>query len=110
MELDYKALGKRICKARERTNMTQDRLAEKVNLSPSHISHIESGKTKVSLPSLVNIANVLGTTVDSLLHDNVVVTKEAFDKEFRDLVDDCDAREREIIYTAARNVKEVLKT
>ena len=110
MELDYEALGRRIRKARERTKMTQDRLAEKVNLSPSHMSHIESGKTKVSLPALVHIANVLDTTVDSLLHDNVVVTKEAFDKDFRDLIDDCDVREREIIYTAARQVKEALKT
>ena len=49
MSIDYKSIGKRIKTARIRLDMTQERLAEQVNLSPSHLSNIETGTTKVSL-------------------------------------------------------------
>ena len=41
MSIDYKSIGKRIKTARIRLDMTQERLAEQVNLSPSHLSNIE---------------------------------------------------------------------
>lgn len=53
MSIDYKSIGKRIKTARIRLDMTQERLAEQVNLSPSHLSNIETGTTKVSLPTII---------------------------------------------------------
>ena len=53
MSIDYKSIGRRIKAARTRLDMTQERLAEQVNLSPSHLSNIETGTTKVSLPTIV---------------------------------------------------------
>ena len=47
--------------------LNQKELAELVNLSPQHISHIETGHTKLSLPTLVLIANALSTDCNSLL-------------------------------------------
>ena len=99
-EPDYKAIGNRIKQARKRQKITQKKLAEMTDLSTSHMSHIESGKTKVSLPSLIQIANALHTTVDSLLHDNIEASYEAFDKDFRDLMEDCTVKEKEIIFSA----------
>ena len=40
MELDYKAIGKRIKIARIKADMTQEMLAEKIELSPTHLSNI----------------------------------------------------------------------
>ena len=60
MELDYKAIGKRIKIARIKADLTQERLSEIVGISPTHISNIETGTTKVSLTSIVSIANGLG--------------------------------------------------
>ena len=108
-EPDYKAIGNRIKQARKRQKITQKKLAEMTDLSTSHISHIESGKTKVSLPSLIQIANALHTTVDSLLHDNIEASYEAFDKDFRDLMEDCTVKEKEIIFQASVQVKNTLK-
>ncbi|MBQ6401379.1 MAG: helix-turn-helix transcriptional regulator [Firmicutes bacterium] len=108
-EPDYAAIGKRIRKARKKLNYTQERLAEKVNLSAPHMSHIENGKTKVSLPSLILIANALQTTVDALLHDSVTVTREAFDQDFRDLLEDCTVEEKQLLYTAVSEMKKVMK-
>ena len=109
MELDYVAIGRRIRDARRQLGITQEKLAETVDLSPSHMSHIESGKTKVSLPSLILIANALYTSVDSLLHDNISMTSDAFDKDFKDLLSDCSREERRFIYVAAQQLKDALK-
>lgn len=108
-EPDYAAIGRRIRKARKELGFTQERLAEKVDLSTPHMSHIESGKTKVSLPSLILIANALNTTVDTLLHDNITVTQEAFDRDFKDLLEDCTVEERQLLYAAVSELKNVMK-
>ena len=108
--IDYAAIGRRIREARKNIGITQDKLAETVDLSPSHMSHIESGKTKVSLPSLVLIANALNTSVDSLLHDNIVITRDSFDKDFRDLLKDCSMNERKYLYAATKQLKDTLKS
>ena len=55
--LNQKAIGQRIKKAREKTHLTQEQLAELVDLSPMHISVIERGAKPPKLETLVNIAN-----------------------------------------------------
>ena len=69
MALDYQAIGTRIRRMRKAHGLTQQALAELSNQEPSNISHIERGATKLSLPTLVNIANALDVTVDELLFD-----------------------------------------
>ncbi len=57
MELDYKAIGKRIKIARIKADLTQERLAELIDISPTHLSNIETGTTRVSLNTIISIAN-----------------------------------------------------
>ena len=71
MELDYKAIGKRIKIARIKADLTQERLAEAVEISPTHLSNIETGTTRVSLTTIVSLTNALSVTVDDLLCDNI---------------------------------------
>ena len=71
MELDYQAIGIRIRRLRKEQGLTQQRLAELSSQEPSNISHIERGATKLSLPTIVNIANSLNVTVDDLLCDSL---------------------------------------
>ncbi len=63
MELDYKAIGKRIKIARIKADLTQERLAEAVAISPTHLSSIETGTTRVSLTAIVNLANALSVPI-----------------------------------------------
>lgn len=67
--MDLVAVGKRIKAAREREGMTQEELAEYVDMSATHISVIERGKKGLRLENLVRIANVLGVSPDELLQD-----------------------------------------
>ena len=69
--MDQKAIGKRIKSAREKKGLTQEQLAEQVNLSPMHISVIERGNKLPRLETLINIANVLDVSADILLQDVV---------------------------------------
>ena len=81
MELDYKAIGKRIKIARIKKNLTQEAIADKIGITPQHVSNIETGNASVSLTTLVAIANTLTVSVNDLLyflylHKGQVFTKE----------------------------------
>ena len=73
MEVDYKAIGQRIKIARIKKGVTQETVADLIDITPAHMSNVETGKTKVSLPTLIAIANALSVSVDTLLCDNVIV-------------------------------------
>lgn len=68
-ELNFEDIGKRIRAIRVERKMTQDKLANLVDVNVSHISNIECNKVKVSLKTLVNICNSLDVTVDYLLEN-----------------------------------------
>ena len=108
-ELDYAAIGRRIRAARDKLDMTQEKLAELAGLSATHMSNIENGKTKLSLPALVKIANALDSSLDALVHDSLKVTQEAFDKDFKDLLEDCSMKEKGFIYNLAKEAKNGLR-
>ena len=68
------AIGVRVRRYRKEKGLTQQTLAELSNQEPSNISHIERGATKLSLPTLVSIANALGVTADQLLCDSIAAS------------------------------------
>lgn len=109
MGLDYKSIGKRIKTARVQMDVTQEKLAEMVNLSTSHLSNIETGTTRVSLPTIVNLANGLHVSVDYILADNVVQSKAVFEKELQSVLKDCDEYEIRIIADIAAATKATLR-
>ena len=109
MDLDYRAIGKRIRTARSKLGITQETLAERAGLSTTHMSNIETGNSKLSLPTIVSLANVLGVTVDLLLCDNVVLSKDIFLREIQELVSDCDNYEIRIITDLIRTAKDSLR-
>ena len=67
--MNLKAIGRRIKAAREQKGLTQEALAEQVDLSPMHISVIERGFKPTKLDTFCNIANVLDVSADTLLQD-----------------------------------------
>ena len=109
MELDYKAIGKRIKIARIKADLTQERLAEMVEISPTHMSNIETGTTRVSLTAIVSLANALSVTVDDLLCDIVVKSKVQFEKDIAGILADCDEYEIRMVKDMAQALKETLR-
>lgn len=109
MELDYKAIGKRIKIARIKADLTQEKLSEMVGVSPTHLSNIETGTTRVSLNAIISIANALHITSDDLLCDNVVKAKVQFEKDIALILEDCDEYEIRVIRDMAAATKETLR-
>ena len=79
--MDYILLGKRIRDERLLLRLTLEKLAERTDKSINFIGQIERGEGKPSLETMVDIANALGTTVDSLLQDNVKAVNDSIGKE-----------------------------
>ena len=109
MELDYKAIGKRVKIARIRADFTQEGLAEKAGLSTTHMSNIETGNSKLSLPMAVALANALSVSVDALLCDNVIHSKEVFSQEIQMLIEDCDDYEIRILTDLLKAAKDTIR-
>ncbi len=109
MELDYKAIGKRVKIARIKADLKQEQLAERTSLSPTHISNVETGTTKVSLSAIISIANALGVTADDLLCDSVIHAKAQFERDIAELLEDCDPYEIRMVKDMTEALKNTLR-
>lgn len=109
MELDYKAIGKRIKIARIKADLTQEKLSEAVGVSPTHLSNIETGTTRVSLTTIISIANALKVTADDLLCDSIIKAKVQIEKDIAVILEDCDEYEIRVIRDLAAAAKESLR-
>ena len=87
--MDYAAIGKQIRAHRKRLNLSQEELAEMVNISTVHMSHIEAGYTKLSLPVLVDLACALGVRTDDLIFDKDALGKTELLEEITLELQDC---------------------
>lgn len=62
--LDFKAIGLKIKERRQAQGITQEFIADQLDVNPSHISNIECGRANPSLTALVKIANILHCSID----------------------------------------------
>lgn len=72
MKIDYKEVGKRIRKYRERLDLTQEDLAFAIKTSTAFVSEIERAVKKPSLDKLADIAEILGVTVNDFIYPDGV--------------------------------------
>lgn len=66
-DLDFKMIGQKIRERRQSLGITQEFIANRLDVNPSHISNIECGRANPSLTALVKIANILHCSVDCFL-------------------------------------------
>ncbi|HBF0343866.1 helix-turn-helix domain-containing protein [Clostridioides sp. ZZV14-6044] len=109
MELDFKVIGQRIKIARIKKKLTQEVLSEKINVSPQHVSNIETGNSSVSLATLVSIANTLEVSVDELLCDTILSSKAIFENELEEVLKDCNDYEIRFITDIVKASKKSMR-
>jgi transcriptional regulator with XRE-family HTH domain len=61
-----KLIGQRIAEIRNKRGMTQDQLAEKMEISPKYLSSIERGKENPTLNTLINLAQSLNVDLGAI--------------------------------------------
>lgn len=108
--LDYYAIGQKIRKYRREKGLSQEQVAEKVGISVTHMCHIETGKTKLSLPVLVDLSRVLKTSIDELLNEPSERDAEEAAEELAQILSRCTSTEVKAIMEIARFVKYTLDT
>lgn len=110
MDINYIDIGNRIRAYRSRKNWTQVTLAEHSGVEPSNISHIERAATKVSLPTLIQIANALEVTLDELVAGSLVKSSHVSVKLMDELLSDCTDAEIASLVEVVKTTKSVLRT
>lgn len=111
MELDFKAIGKRIKLARIEADITQEQLAEILGVTTPYISRLERGAKSINLKRLMEIADVLTPeSLDPLVCDSLREHKAEYNSEATELLSDCDAFERTQLIEQMRENKERMRT
>lgn len=103
--MDYYKIGQRIRKVRKAHGLSQEELAEKVNISTTHMSHIETGNTKLSLPVLVDIAAALDVRTDDLIYDNPTASASTALDEIAAVLERCNAAQAKVITEIVKTTK-----
>ena len=109
-ELNYEMIGKRIRAERIKKGWQQAELAFRSDVTSAHLSHIETGKTKLALPTIVKIANALSVSVDELWYDSMEQVKVVYDKKIAEELEDCDPAELQAFLEIIQSTKKVLRT
>ncbi len=107
--MDYYAIGQRIRRARKAKQLSQEQLAEKVGISTTHMSHIETGNTKLSIEVFAQITVALDSRADELLFGTREISIEQTAGEIERLLTDCDSAQQYIITDTVKAIKESLK-
>ena len=87
MKVSLKELGSRIQRARLKKNLSQEKLAEVIGSTDTHISHIENSAGYPSVPLLVKIMNALELSPNELFCGVVESTRPLLLKETADILE-----------------------
>ena len=104
MEINYIKLGDRIRYYRTKAGLSQEKLAEIIDVSFQHMSNIETGKKGLSLETIMNIAHALDVSADQLLVDSLPQNKN----DLNSLLLDCTPEEVSILVENLTGLKKVL--
>ena len=106
MNISYKDIGKRIQEKRKSLNITQEKLSEIIDVSPSYISEIERGTSICSLVVLVNIAETLDLNLDTLVTG---INEKNIDSSFSEILKDIPKKNQKLYIDACKNIAKSFK-
>lgn len=75
-DLNFTLIGAKIRERRLNKGITQETIANILDVNPSHISNIERGRANPSLTALIKIANILECSVDYFISNEYTYNKE----------------------------------
>lgn len=111
--MNQTALGNRIRSERKKLNLTQEQLAELINVSTTYVGLVERGERSITLSKLIQVANSLGVSVDYLLTDSVSANASSQEKLLLQLFASANDEEKNMILEMAKliikNKKELEK-
>ncbi|MBR1803092.1 MAG: helix-turn-helix transcriptional regulator [Clostridia bacterium] len=106
MALDYTIIGERLKKARTDKKMTQEKLAEKLDVSIAFLSRIERGNSHVNLKRLSQICEILGVSEGYILNGVSSSSSNYLASEFNDILNAVSPEKQKLIYKIAKVISE----
>ncbi|MFC5404335.1 helix-turn-helix domain-containing protein [Cohnella soli] len=97
MGFDNGMIGMRIKKAREGKGLTQEALAEHLEVSNAYVSKIERGKTALNLDTLSKITMLLEQTSDYILTGADTSSADYMRNEIVEMLQGCSAEKIKLI-------------
>ena len=104
MGIDYSIVGERLKKARHDQKLTQEKLAEKLDVSVAYISRVESGSSHVNLKRLNQLCTLLDVSESYILTGAAENSKSYLDGEFKELLEKCTPEQQKLIYNIAKTI------
>ncbi len=74
---DLKQIGRRICERRQALGITQEKLAEQMDVSIQMISNLERGNKEVKVSNLIKLSEILDVSSDYILTGKSVAENKA---------------------------------
>ena len=65
----FAKIGSRIRQYRKRANLTQEKLSEKIGITPKHLSKLEAGRHNPHFDTIILLAKELDVPIDAFLTD-----------------------------------------
>ena len=106
MALDFTIVGQRLRKARLDKEMTQENLAEKLDVSVAFLSRIERGLSHINLKRLSQICSILDVSEGYILNGTSSSSEQYLISEFNELLSNCSAEKQKSIYKIAKTIIE----
>ena len=105
----FKDIGSRIREVRKSKHLSQNALAEIIDISPSHMSDIENGKKNISLDIFMRVTEALQVSADWLLRTNIPSVANLQLGEIGEILSDCSASETQALIKMLRTMKATLR-
>lgn len=106
MALDYNIIGERLKKARIDKNMTQEKLAEQIDVSVAFLSRVERGTSHINLKRLTQICEILGVSEGSILNGVSSNSDNYIASEFNNILNSVSSDKQKLIYKIAKVISE----
>ena len=108
MNIDYKLVGERIKRARKSKGITQENMAERLNVSIGYVSQVEGGVTKISLDLLAAISTILECDVAALISESAINSTEYLESEIVTELCKLDQKKKKFIYNLIKLINETM--
>ncbi len=106
MALDYNVIGERLKQARINKKLTQEKLAEQLDVSVAFLSRIERGSSFINLKRLNQICSILDVTEGEILNGVSKDSHSYLNKDLSILIKDCPPEKISLIYSIAKVIVE----
>lgn len=103
MILEQGKLGNTIRNARIENNLSQEKLAEMLDITPTHLKHLESEHRKPSIEVLFRLTKILHISLDTLLFPPAS-QRDSQLKELYVLLNSCEDNELNILEDIIRSM------